>query len=97
MPAKLSFEPLMLITVIQTPLLTAVLSGNIDIVVFFFNNFHNQKPKALKWMVDSEKKNIIHFALLCKDDRMASKVGRTAYSFNKLCLVCLVDGWLAVW
>ena len=48
----------------KTPLTAAILNANVDIVKYFFENYYNKKMHDLVKMLDEDKRNILHFAIL---------------------------------
>ena len=58
----------------KTPLIAAILYKNPDILSYFTREVYTDKMKDLSSMVDVDMKNIIHFAILSRDNLIISSV-----------------------
>ena len=48
----------------KTPLIAAIVNGNMEITKYFFTNFYTKRMNELVKMYDADRRNIIHFAIL---------------------------------
>ena len=58
----------------KTPLMAAIVNGNIEITNYFFTNYFNKRMNELVSMYDGEKRNIVHFAILSGNNEIIKNV-----------------------
>merc|ERR1711892_149816 len=75
----------------KTPLMSAVINGNIDITKYFFTNYYNNQMNELLRMTDGEKRNIFHFAILSGNNEII-KIVLHLLKLNKQILEKLLTG-----
>ena len=58
----------------KTPLIAAIVNGNLEIAKYFFTNFYNKRMNELVKMFDEEKRNIVHFSIVSGDMQIIKNI-----------------------